>query len=153
MNNQQIAEQNFNEFQRALNKNLIEYQKGDIHEDIIFHVDQPDGHVRLTYGLIGSGSRLKASCVAVPTDPYKEKPCFDIGLATFKKFRRQGHGKLILEKVIDELKNGLSRNGTKEFYIELKVDKGNEASHNLCRHFSDESIDNEISTTYLKLIK
>ena len=153
MNNQKIAEKNFSEFQRALNKKLIEYQKGDIHDDIIVHMDKPQGNLRFTYGLIGAGSRLKASCVAVPSEPYKEKLCFDIGITTLEKFRRQGHGKLILQKAIDELKNGLNRNGTKEFYIELKVDSENEASHNLCRNFSDEIIEKEKGIIYLKLIK
>lgn len=153
MNNKKIAEKNFEEFQKAWNKKIIDYQKGDIHDDIILHMDRPEGQLRLTYGLIGTGLRLKATCVAVPTDPHKEKPCFDIGVATLRKFRRQGHGKLVLEKVIDELKNGLNRNGTKEFYIELKVDKANEVSHKLCRYFSDETIEHEMGTTYLKLIE
>jgi GNAT superfamily N-acetyltransferase len=153
LNNQKIAEKNFSEFQRALNKKLIECQKGDIHDDIIFHMDKPQGSSRFTYGLIGAESRLKASCVVMLSNPYKGKPCFDIGLATLEKFRRQGYGKSILQKSIDELKNGLSRNGITEFYIELKVDSGNEASHNLCRKFSDEVIENEKGRIYLKLIK
>jgi ribosomal protein S18 acetylase RimI-like enzyme len=153
LNNQKIAEKNFSEFQRALNKKLIECQKGDIHDDIIFHMDKLQGSLRFTYGLIGAESRLKASCVVIPSNPYKEKPCFDIGLATLEKFRRQGHGESILQKSIDELKNGLNRNGITEFYIELKVDSGNEASHNLCRKFSDEVIEKENGRIYLKLIK
>ena len=153
MKNQQIAEKNFEEFKRALSKNRIKCLQGEIHHDIVVHVDQPGGATRFTYGLMGSGARLKASCVAVTSDPYKGKPCFDIGVATFKKFRKQGHGKLILEKAIDELRNGLHRNGIKEFYIELKVDEGNEPSHKLCSQFRDETIDGEEGKIYLKLIK
>lgn len=152
LNNQQIAEKNFDEFKRAISKGLIKCQQGDIHSDILVHVDRPGGTPRLTYGLMGSGSRLKASCVAVTSAPYNGKPCFDVGVATFEKFRKQGHGKLILEKTIDELRNGLNRNGINEFYIELKVDEGNEASHRLCNHFCDETIEKDTGRIYLKLI-
>ncbi|MEZ8056291.1 hypothetical protein, partial [Vibrio atlanticus] len=68
------------------------------------------------------------------------------------KFRKQGHAEIILNKAIDELRNGLGRNNIAEFYIELKVDKGNEASHKLCQKFADETIESESSTNYLKLI-
>jgi GNAT superfamily N-acetyltransferase len=153
LNNQQIAEKNFDEFKRAISKDLIKCQQGEIHSDILVHVDRPDGTPRFTYGLMGSSSRLKASCVAVTSAPYNGKQCFDVGVATFEKFRKQGHGKLILEKAIDELKNGLNRNGINEFYIELKVDEGNEASHRLCNHFCDETIDKDTGRIYLKLIK
>jgi ribosomal protein S18 acetylase RimI-like enzyme len=153
MNNQEIAEANFKAFKKALNKNLIKTQKGDIHSDLVCHVDSPEGESRLTYALMDSGSRVKAVCVAVPNQPYKEKPCFDIGVATFEKFRKQGHGKSVLQKAIDELKSGLNRNGIEEFYIELKVDKDNEASHKLCQYFSDEIVETKIGRTYLKLIK
>ena len=152
MNNQQIAQKNFDEFKRAISKGLIKYQVGEIHSDIIVHIDQPEGTPRFTYGLMGSGSRLKASCVAVTSPPYNGKQCFDVGVATFEKFRKQGHGKLILKKAIDELKNGLNRNGINEFYVELKVDEGNEASHRLCNYFCDETIDKDTGKIYLKLI-
>ena len=98
LNNQEIAQKNFDEFQKALNKDLIRYQMGELHKDLIVFSDSPNGEHRITYGLRGAGSRLKASCVVVPNDPFKGKPCFDVGVATFKKFRQQGHGKLILEK-------------------------------------------------------
>lgn len=153
MNNQEIAQKNFDEFQKALNKDLIRCQEGELHKDIIVFGDAPHGEPRVTYGLRGPGSRLKASCVAVQNDPFKGKPCFDVGVATFKKFRKQGHGKSILEKAISELKNGLAKKGIEEFYVELKVDPENEASHKLCRPFADEIIEKQDGTIYMRLVK
>lgn len=152
LNNQEIAQKNFDEFQKALNKDLIRYQMGELHKDLIVFSDSPNGEHRITYGLKGSGSRLKASCVAVLNDSFNGKTCFDVGVATFKKFRQQGHGKLILEKAISELKHGLSMKGIDSFYVELKVDRDNEASHKLCRPFADEAIEKEDATIYIKLV-
>jgi hypothetical protein len=47
-------------------------------------------------------------------------------LLRLKNFADKVIVKTALEKAIDELKNGMSRNGIEEFYIELKVDKTNE---------------------------
>ncbi|MGC9535280.1 hypothetical protein [Vibrio atlanticus] len=152
MNNQETAELAFSAFQKALNNNLIETQKGEVHSDILVHLDSPEGKPRFTYALMATGTRIKSSCVAVMGEPYNQKPCFDIGVTTFHKFRKQGHAEIILNKAIDELRNGLGRNNIAEFYIELKVDKGNEASHKLCQKFADETIKSESSTNYLKLI-
>ncbi|WP_192021469.1 GNAT family N-acetyltransferase [Shewanella sp. WPAGA9] len=152
MNNQETAELAFSAFQKALNNNLISLDKCEVHKDLLVHFDQPHGQTRFTYAMMATGTRIKASCVAVQGDPYKGKLCFDVGVTTFKKFRKQGHGTSVLAKAIDELKNGLSRNGVKAFYIELKVDKDNEASHKLCRKFADEIIETEQGTNYLKLV-
>ncbi|CEO40752.1 N-acetyltransferase [Photobacterium kishitanii] len=153
MNNQETAELAFNAFQKALSNNQIKTQKGDIHKDILIHHDTPQGNPRFTYALMATGTKIKSSCVAVIGDAYKEKPCFDIGVTTFHKFRNQGYAELILNKAIDELKNGFGRNNIFEFYIEFKVDKDNEASHKLCKKFADETIESDNSTSYLKLIK
>lgn len=152
MNNQETAELAFAAFQKAINKNLISLSKCEIHPELFLHADQPQGVVRYTYALMGTGTRVKASCVAVQGDAYKGKLCFDVGVTTFKKFRNQGHGTAVLVQAIDELKNGLSRHGIDEFYIELKVDKDNEASHKLCQKFADDTIDTEAGTNYLKLV-
>ncbi|MFA0465435.1 GNAT family N-acetyltransferase [Vibrio breoganii] len=152
MNNKDTAELAFEQFQKALNNNLISLDKCETHNDLFVHFDQPEGHARFTYAIKATGTRIKAYCVAVSGDPYKEKFCFDVGVATFKKFRNQGNGTAVLSKAIDELKNGLARNGIKEFYIELKVDRDNQASHKLCKKFADEEIETEQGTNYIKLI-
>lgn len=152
MNNQDTAELAFNEFQKALNNKLISLDKCSVHSDLSVHFDKPQGQARYTYALMATGTRIKASCVAVPSDVYKGKLCFDVGVTTFKKFRNQGHATTVLTKAIDELKHGLNRNGIKEFYVELKVDKDNEASHKLCRKFADDMIETELGTNYLKLV-
>ncbi len=152
MNNLDTAELAFNEFQKALNKNLITLDKCVVHTDLHVHFDRPQGQIRFTYALMATGTRIKSSCVMVNGDIYKGKPCFDVGITTYKKFRNQGHGTSVLIKAIDELKHGLARNGIKEFYIELKVDKDNQASHKLCSKFADEEIKTEQGTNYLKLV-
>ena len=153
MNNQETAEVAFNAFQQALNANLIQTESGAIHKDLIVHMDSPQGAIRLTYALMDSAKNIKSSCVVVLTDPYKEKPCFDVGITTSKEFRGQGFAKDVLNKCIDEMKYGFARNGISEFYLEFKVDKNNIASHSLCKIFANEIIDNDISTTYMKLVK
>ncbi|CAM4439764.1 GNAT family N-acetyltransferase [Vibrio agarivorans] len=152
MNNQETVELAFTVFQRAINKNLISLTKCELHEDLYMHFDQPESQTRFSYALLANGGRVKAYCVAVLGQQYEGKLCFDVGVTTFKKFRSQGHGTAVLMKAIDELKNGLSRNGVKEFYIELKVDKGNEVSHKLCRKIADDTVETEAGTNYLKLV-
>ncbi|AUI88829.1 hypothetical protein BS333_20865 (plasmid) [Vibrio azureus] len=153
MNNRETAELGLTIFQKALNKNLIKTQKGEIHPEIQVYSDTPKGKPRFSYALMATGTRVKSFCVAIVGEPYKKKLCFDIGVSTFHKFRKQGNAETILMKAIEELKYGLSRNNITEFYIELKVDKENEASHKLCQKFADETIMSEKSTNYLKLIK
>ena len=153
MNNREAAEFAFSSFQKFLKKNEIDTINGEIHSDVLVHHDAPNGNLRLSYALADHGFRLKAFCVVVMSDPYKGKPCFDVGISTFHKFRRQGHANSLLKKVIDELKNGLIRNGINEFYIDLKVDSDNEASKNLCKKFSDEEINKDNGVIFLKLIK
>ncbi|MGY3852837.1 GNAT family N-acetyltransferase [Aeromonas aquatilis] len=153
MNNQETAEIAFKAFQKALNNNLIKTDAGAIHKKLRVHMDRPEGQIRFTYALMATGTRIKASCVAVNTDQYKEKPCFDVGVTTLKKFRGKGFGQEVLSKSIDEMKQGFFRNGISEFYLELKVDKDNIASHSLCKKFADEIIDNGTSTTYMKHVK
>lgn len=153
MNNQETAEVAFKVFQKAINDNLIKTEAGAIHKDLRVHMDRPEGQIRFTYALMATGTRIKASCVAVNTEPYKEKPCFDVGVTTFKKFRGQGFAQEVLAKSIDEMKQGCVRNGISEFYLELKVDKDNVASHSLCKKIADEIIDNGTSTTYMKHVR
>lgn len=154
MNNSETAVVAFNAFQKALNNNLIKTDDGAVHKELRVHMDRPEGKIRFTYALMVAGStRIKSSCVAVNTEPYKDKPCFDVGMTTLKKYREKGLAQEVLEKSIDELKLGFARNGLSEFYIELKVDKDNVASHGLCKKVSDEIIDNGISTTYIKHVK
>jgi len=151
--NQEIAKSNLRAFKNALSKNLISLEKGEVHDDIVFHADKPNGEDRITYGLMGNNSILKAACVVVLSEPYKGKPCFDTGISTVTRFQRQGHGKLVLEKSIDELKNGLARSKIEEFYIELKVDNDNEPSRRLCSRFTDETISKENVTIYMLLVQ
>jgi hypothetical protein len=154
MNNSETAVVAFNAFQKALSNNLIKTDNGAVHKELRVHMDSPEGNVRFTYALMATGStRIKSSRVAVNTDQYKGKPCFDIGITTLKKYRGKGLAKEVLEKSIDELKLGFARNGLFEFYLELKVDKDNVASHSLWKKVSDEIIDNGTSTTYIKHVK
>lgn len=153
MNNSETAIVAFKEFQKALRNNLIKTDNGTIHNDLQVYADRPEGNIRFTYALMATATKIKSSCVAVNTDAYKGKPCFDIGITTSEEFRRNGFAQEVLEKSIDELKQGLARNGIPEFYLELKVDKDNIASHSLCKKISDETKNNGSSTTYMKLVK
>ncbi|HDZ9207734.1 TPA: hypothetical protein RUZ11_003595 [Vibrio cholerae] len=152
MNNRETAEIAFKAFQKALNENLINTERGDLHKDLIVHMDRPQGQPRFTYALMATGTRIKSSCVVVISAPYKGKPCFDVGVTTLEKFRGQGFAREVLSKSIDEMKHGFARNGILEFYLEFKVDQNNIASNSLCKKIADEVIDNGASTTYMKLV-
>lgn len=98
-----------------------------IHKDIQVHIDHPNGEVRVTYAKVISG-RVQAFVTYVPADPMDGVPCFSIGYAVPEKFRRQGLAAEIIEKSIDEMKVGFSRNGLRKFYIEAVIATSNSAS-------------------------
>ncbi|GAD79496.1 hypothetical protein [Vibrio ezurae] len=152
MSEQNTAELTFSAFQKALNTNRIDVAKGELNSDMLVYLDQPEGETRYTYALMASGTRVKAICIATVKDASAENLCLDVQIATFHKFRQQGHATAVFEKALDELKNGLSRNNIHSFSMTFAVDGDNIAGHALCEKLSDEVQDTESGKTYLKKV-
>lgn len=152
MNNHDTAIAAFNSFQSALNEGAIQTFSGIIHKELRAHTDTPEGVLRFTYALMDTGTKIKSSCVAIMSEKYKDKPCFDIGITTAEEFRNNGFAKQILTQAMDELKDILSKNGVSEFYLEMKVDNDNDFSHKLCSKLADDTLVNVNSITYMRLI-
>jgi hypothetical protein len=145
--------------QDALNKRLVQLSPCELYSDIGIHVDQPNGHQRLSYAKVVKGE-IQAYSVFVLTEPLNGLPCFNLGYAVPEKFRKQGFATDIFKKSIDELKSGFGRNKVKEFYLEAVISVDNIASQKMIsKLFTDapkECIDSEsglASLAYTKLIK
>ncbi|CAM2927653.1 hypothetical protein [Vibrio rarus] len=152
MSEQNTAEFAFSDFQKALNNNSIFTDKGELYPDIIVYLDQPDGETRYSYALMGTGTRVKALCVATVKDSAADSLNFDIEIATFQKFRKQGHATAVFEKAMAELKNGLARNSITSFSVNFHVDSDNEAGHALCQKLTDTVSETEQGKVYQLLI-
>ncbi|OBT14795.1 hypothetical protein A9264_13545 [Vibrio sp. UCD-FRSSP16_10] len=152
MSEQNTAEFVFGAFQKALNTNSLVTAKGELFSDLLVYLDQPDGETRYSYALMGNGTRVKALCVATVKDSEADSLCFDLEIATYAKFRQQGHATSVFEKAMQELKNGLSRNNISSFSVTFNVDKENEAGHAFCCKLTDKVIETEQGKTYTKQI-
>ncbi|CAM4262159.1 MULTISPECIES: N-acetyltransferase [Vibrio] len=152
MSEQNTAELTFSAFQKALNTNRIDVAKGELNSDMLVYLDQPEGETRYTYALMASGTRVKALCVATVKESAVDNLSLEVEVATFHKFRQQGHATAVLEKALAELKNGLSRNSIDSFSITLNVDSDNVAGHAFCKKFADEVKDTDTGKSYFKKV-
>ncbi|MER2097539.1 MAG: GNAT family N-acetyltransferase [Pseudomonas qingdaonensis] len=147
-------------FQNQLKKNGIKVSNGEIHPEVQVHLDHPGGEFRLSYANVHHG-RVRAFVTYIPSEPFNGLPCFSIGYAVPEKFRNQGLGAEIVEKSIDELKNGYSRNGISKFYIEAVVAESNVPSQKLAEKVispvvdrrGNDSFSGEPALTYMRLVE
>jgi ribosomal protein S18 acetylase RimI-like enzyme len=63
-------------------------------------------------------------------------PCFQIGIAVHKAYRRKGLAKRMLASSICEIHDGFRGAGHPAFYIEAVVGHDNKASQRLCEGVS-----------------
>ena len=119
-------------FQAALEDDEISLQPGALDSEIFVYIDKPDGEPRFSYARL-DGDSVTAFVVFIPADPYEGLPCFQIGWAVPKNLRGQGRAADTFKAAVNELWNGMSRNGTREceFYVEAVVEQGNMASEKL----------------------
>ena len=145
--------------QEAIDRDVVRLRPGDVYPDLGVWMDKPAGRPRLTYAKT-TGRTVEGIALFVHTDPIDGIPCFQTGYAVIETIRRKGVGSDIVTKGIEEMKNGLRRNGVKEFYVEAVVGVGNVASNKLAKRLlsdTPEEITDELSGEqafqYLKLIK
>lgn len=147
-------------FQKQVKIDGIKLSKGEVHPDVSVHLDYPNGVARLSYALIDNG-RVRAFVTYIPGEPYNGLPCFSIGYAVPEKFRNQGLGAEVIEKSIDELKNGYSRNGISKFYVEAVVAESNVPSQKLAEKAISPTVDRtghdsysgEPALTYMRYVE
>ncbi len=130
----------------------------ELHPELQVLVDHPNGVLRLTYAKVEKG-RVQAVALFVPAEPVGGVPCFGVGYAVAEATRGRGVAAKTVQNAIDELRNGLKRNGQPRFYVEAIVARTNAASNRIAaRLLSDtpsegtDSVSGEPIYQYLKLI-
>ncbi|MGO2306085.1 MAG: GNAT family N-acetyltransferase [Providencia sp.] len=113
-------------YQQALNDKLINPDVCKLHTNLTVLFEDFDQQFRFTYALTENGI-VKGIVLFVRADPIDNIVCFSIGYAVSEIFQNQGIAKEIIEKSIDELKNGF-KDLLPQFYIEAIINVNNEAS-------------------------
>ncbi len=121
------------ELQKAMD-NDFELTPCALYSDLSMVADNPDNKPRFTYVKTDSG-QITAYGVYVFADPIDGVMCLNIGYAVPPKYQHEGLGSEIIKKSIDELKNGIRRQGINEFYIEALVAVNNHVSQKLAKKF------------------
>lgn len=116
--------------QDALDNNLVEMSPCELTSEIEVHFDRPNGEYRYSYAKIQNGI-VQALVQFVVNEPLNGLPCFGIGYAVIEERRQKQLGTLVVSKSIDEMVNGLSKNGLSRFYFEAIIGRNNFASQHL----------------------
>lgn len=106
-------------FQKQVRRGL-ELTPGTLDPGILVHMDQPNGQARFTYARIVDNVAI-ALAMFVLSEPIDGVPCFGLGYAVPKKYRRRGNATAIARDGLAELQHGLARGGISSFYIEAVV--------------------------------
>lgn len=123
------------DFQKAIKKNQLPLIPCKSDPSLLLHFDQPEGHgPRLTFAKIVRGE-VMAFVMFSPGDPYKGLTAFSVGIATPKKYRRQGRARAILGAAIEEMKIISSIQKVEAFYVDAVVSIKNTASLKLSESF------------------
>jgi hypothetical protein len=145
--------------QNAVDRQLVRLQKCDLYPDLRVLLDQPAGRTRFTYATI-ERRKVIAISMFVLADPIKGIPCFQTGYAVIESMRKQGLGSAVLSKGMEELLNGLKRQGPAKFYVEGIVDVSNAPSNKLAAKWLSanpkpcvDCFSGEPSMQYLKLME
>lgn len=116
-------------FQKALTDSKISPQKAELHDDLLFLIDHPNGDLRITYALT-KARHVVALVTIIPADSMNGFPCFNVGYAVDEVHRSQGYGKEVIQKAFDELANGFQPRFP-HLYLEAIVSTTNEHSKKL----------------------
>lgn len=145
--------------QQAIDKNDVNLEVGRIHSDIYMHFDKPTGTPRLTYIKLSKKKKIISYCVFVLTDCLEGFNCFNIGYAVAPAYRGKKLSFEILQKSIDEIKNGF-QNSMDALYLEAIVSIKNIASQKVANKLISPSprkcidaISGEDALSYTRFIK
>lgn len=147
------------QLQFALDSRLVFLTPCEIHKDISVIMDEPNGGLRLTYARTSNGKVQSISIFAL-TESVEGVPCFQMGWATIESMRGKGLATEIVTKSIDEIRNGLRRQGAKKFYIEAVISTSNVPSNKIakkllsdCPVSCDDAFSGESALQYLRIIE
>ncbi|WP_186130643.1 GNAT family N-acetyltransferase [Burkholderia gladioli] len=99
------------------------YEKG-----LLVLMDGEGRDKRITNALV-EGRTVKATVVFAYADPYEGELCFGVGYAVAEKFRGQGIATDMLDRCINDFRQGMKMPA---FYVEAIVDATNLASRRVC---------------------
>lgn len=114
-------------FQQVLLQGTMQLQRGDIDPELFVHLDHPNGTPRFTYVRL-EGHTVTTLVIFVAGDLIEGVPCFNIGYAVPKAYRKQGRAKEAISAAISEMKHGFGRAKVPAFYVEAIVGTDNKAS-------------------------
>lgn len=126
-------------FQQSLAAGQVSPHRGRVHNDLWVLFDHVSGVTRMTYAL-AKGRGIVAIAILVSAQSLNGDPCFNLGYAVEAGLRSRGFGKEVVQKALDELKNGFQNhtNG-RHMYIEAVVARSNHHSQKLAaRLISDQ---------------
>ena len=113
-------------FQQALRRGTIDLHVAKTDPALFVHLDAPNGPPEIRYTYVRLKSKTVTALVIFAAEPpIKGKPHFSVGYAVPKVFQNQGRGKEIVAAGIADMKAGLSRNGSPEFYLDAIVGADN----------------------------
>ena len=145
--------------QKAIGSGVVRMNACDLYPNLGVWMDEPAGKTRFTYAKI-IGSKVEAIAMFVHDGYIEHVPCFQVGYAVVETMRQQGVASDLVSKAVEEMRNGLGRNGAKSFYLEAVVGVTNLASTKLAsRLLSDTSqaitdeYSGEPALRYLKLFE
>ncbi len=116
--------------QLAMDNKWVELEDCESFDDVKVIFDRPNGEYRFSYAKVIDNS-VQAFAVFVIVEPIEGVTCINLGYAVPEHNRGKGLGTEILTKSIEELKNGLGKNGISEFYLEAIISRSNIASQKI----------------------
>jgi hypothetical protein len=144
-------------FQRQLSAGALPLQPCTVPELFVL-VDHPSGRARFSYLAI-DGRTVKAIVMLAHNGQEGGLPCFQLGYAVAKQYRRKGLAGRVVSQAINELQQGFARAGHPEVFVEAVVGHDNEASNRICEgEFPDapeqitDSFSGEPALRYLKKV-
>jgi RimJ/RimL family protein N-acetyltransferase len=117
-----------NLFQRDLDRTTLSRSPTD--PDLLFHLDQPDGSVRLTFARLQDRT-VTALAVFFAADPTDGVLRFHGFYAVPEALRNQGRAKDILGAALRQMEYGFAQTQVDAIRVEVIVDAGNTAAQHV----------------------
>jgi len=123
----------FKTFEPALKRGKLAVERGRVDPELLVHMDQPQGKVRITYARM-QGDSIVGIAIITPAEFENGLPVFQIGYAVPQHLRKRGIAKALAGAAIAEFTAGIARGGIVHFYMEAIVGIGNVASQKVAAH-------------------